>query len=406
MVSSVNFLAIILVARTLVPKDFGYFVLAFTILQSAGTLQAALITRPHNVLGATRRGREYANYSTTAAAAQVGFTASVAALAAAAAGLAYAAGFSRAPLFFALVPALVGWQLQELGRRMLYTEGRFAAAFANDLLSYGGQAGALIVLWQLDLLTGVRALLTLAATFAVGAAVVAWQLRATLSGSLDGSCLSANWHFGKWLGLAEVGQWFSTQFYIYLGGVIVGAIASGVLKAGQTLLGPMSVFLTFFTSYLPIVFARELDASGTIGVKTRRSLAVILPVVLPYCLVMALFAKPALEFVYGRDYGRYANVVQLFALYYVLLAFSTVAVAVLSAKNMTRDVFIGQAGAATVSLTIGWLLLQESGVAGGVIGMLVSWAVAMSFFLRALHGSAGNASADPRTVSVSRVDDA
>src|SRR5260221_1136532 len=184
LVSSVNFLAIILLARTLVPTEFGYFILAFTILQSAGTLQAALITRPHNVLGAIRSGREYANYSTTAVATQVGFTAALAVLAAIAAGLAYAAGFSRALLFLALVPALVGWQLQELGRRMLYTEGRFAAAFANDLVSYGGQAAALIVLWQLDFLTGARALLTLAATFAVGTAVVSSRVPATPSRGL------------------------------------------------------------------------------------------------------------------------------------------------------------------------------------------------------------------------------
>lgn len=405
LVSSVNFLAIILLARSLVPTEFGYFVLAFTILQSAGTLQAALITRPHNVLGATRRGRDYADYSTTAAAAQVGFTGALAVLVAVAAGIAFAAGVSRAGLFLALVPALVCWQLQELGRRMLYTEGRLAAAFANDVVSYGGQASALLVLWRLDLLTGTRALLTLAATFALGAALVAWQLRATLSGRLDGSSLAANWHFGKWLGLAEVGQWFSTQFYIYLGGAIVGPIASGVLKAGQTLLGPMSVFLTFVTSYLPIVLARDLASSGTIGVKTRRSFAVILPVVLPYCLVMALFARPVIEFVYGSDYGRFANVVRLFALYYVLLAFSTVAVAVLSAKSMTREIFIGQAGAATVSLAIGWLLLRESGAAGGVVGILVSWAVAMGLFLKALHASARTGSAAPAPVSVPPVDD-
>lgn len=387
LVSGVNFLTIILLARALVPADFGYFVIAFTILQSAGTLQAALITRPHNVLGAVRRGREYADYSTTAAAAQVTLTSALALLAAAAAGLAYAAGFSRGLLFLALVPALVGWQLQELGRRMLYTEGRLAAAFANDVLSYGGQASALVVLWQLDLLTGTRAFLSLAAAFAVGAAVLAWQLRPTLSGKLDASSLSANWHFGKWLGVAEVGQWFSTQFYIYLGGAIVGAVASGALKAGQTLLGPISVFLTFVTSYLPIVFARELESSGAIGGKTRRSLAAILPVVLPYCLVMGLFAKPVLEFVYGSEYGRYADVVQLFALYYAVLALSTVAIAALSAKGMTRDVFVGQAAGAVLSLAIGWLLLQEMGPAGGVAGMLLSWALAMALFLRALRAA-------------------
>ena len=405
LVSSVNFLAIILLARTLVPTEFGYFVLAFTILQSAGTLQAALITRPHNVLGATRRGRDYANYSTTAAVAQVGFTGVLTVLVAVAAGTAYEAGFSRAGLFLALVPALVCWQLQELGRRMLYTEGRLAAAFANDVVSYGGQAGALVVLWRLDVLSGTRALLTLAAAFALGAALVGWQLRATLSGRLDGSSLAANWHFGKWLGLAEVGQWFSTQFYIYLGGAIVGPIASGVLKAGQTLLGPMSLFLTFVTSYLPIVFARELDSSGTIGGKARRSFALILPVVVPYCLAMAVFAKPLIEFVYGSDYGRFADVVRLFALYYVLLAFSTVAIAALSARSLTRDVFVGQTGAAAVSLAFGWLLLRDHGPAGGVVGMLVSWVVAMGLFLRALRASAGTGSAARLTVSRPPVDD-
>jgi O-antigen/teichoic acid export membrane protein len=384
LVSSVNFLAIILLARTLVPREFGYFVLAFTILQSAGTLQGALITRPHNVLGAIRHGHEYTDYSTTAAATQLGFTAVLALVAALGAGISAAVGFSHASLFLALIPALVAWQLQELGRRMLYTEERLAAAFANDVVSYGGQAVALVVLWRLDVVTGTRALLTLAAAFAVGTVFVVWQLRPSLSGRLDGSSLSANWNFGKWLGLAEVGQWFATQFYIYLGGAVVGAVASGVLKAGQTLLGPMSVFLTFVTSYLPIVFARELESSGSIRAKTRRSFSVILPVVVPYCLVMAIFAKPVLEFVYGHAYGRYTTVVQLFALYYILLAFSTVAIAALSAKGMTPSVFVGQTGGAIVSLAIGWLLLQQFGAEGGVTGILLSWGVAMSLFLRAL----------------------
>jgi O-antigen/teichoic acid export membrane protein len=387
LVSGVNFLTIILLARALAPADLGYFVLAFTILQSAGTLQAALITRPHNVLGAVRRGREYVDYSTTAVAAQFGLTSALALLVVAAAGIAYAAGFSRGLLFLALVPALVCWQFQELGRRMLYTGERLAAAFANDVLSYGSQAVALIVLWQLDLLTGARALLTLAAAFAVGAVVLAWQLRPTLSGRLSASSLSANWHFGKWLGVAEVGNWFSTQFYIYLGAVIVGPVASAALKAGQTLLGPISVFLTFVTSYLPIVFARELESSGTIGRETRRSLAMILPVVVPYCLVMGLFAEPVLEFVYGSEYGQYSDVVQLFALYYVLLTLSTVAIAALSAKGMTRDVFVGQAAGAGLSLGFGWLLLREAGPAGGVLGMLLSWTLATALFLRALRAA-------------------
>lgn len=387
LVSGVNFLTIILLARSLAPADFGYFVLAFTILQTAGTLQAALITRPHNVLGAVRHGQAYTDYSTTTAAAQIGFTTVLALVVASVAAIGYAAGVSQAALFLALVPALVAWQLQELGRRMLYTEGRLGAALADDVLCYGGQAVALIVLWQLDRLTGAKALLTLAVTFVLGAAVLAWMLRTSLSGRLDRTSFSASWDFGKWLGIAEVGQWFSTQFYIYLGAAIVGAIASAALKAGQTLLGPVSVFLTFVTAYLPIVLAREHESSGAVRRKARRSLAVILPVVVPYCLVMALFAQPVLEFVYGAEYAQYVDVVQLFAAYYVLLALSTVAIAALSAMGMTRAVFVGQAAGALLSLAVGWLLLLELGPPGGVVGMLASWALAMALFLRALRSA-------------------
>jgi O-antigen/teichoic acid export membrane protein len=272
---------------------------------------------------------------------------------------------------------------------MLYTEERLATAFGVDVIAYGGQAVALVALWRLDALTGTSALLTLAAAFAAGAAAVGWCLRETLSGRFDRGSLAANWRFGKWLGVAEVAQWLSTQFYVYLGAAIVGSVASAALKAAQTLLGPMSVFLTFVTSRLPTVLAHERESTGTLLPGARRSLVRILPVVGVYCAVVALLARPALEAVYGEAYGGYADVVRLFAVYYVLLAFSTVAIAALSAADRTRDVFVGQAAGAVVSLAVGWLFLQEWGAAGGVAGMIVSWAAAMALFARSLRRAQG-----------------
>jgi O-antigen/teichoic acid export membrane protein len=103
-----------------------------------------------------------------------------------------------------------------------------------------------------------------------------------------------------------------------------------------------------------------------------------------------VFAEPLLEFVYGPEYAGYSDVVELFALFYVALAFSTVVIAVLSAKGQTRDVFVGQLGGAALSLAVGWLLLEEFGPAGGVVGMLASWMCAMALYLRALHAPAAS----------------
>ncbi len=358
--------------------------LVFTALQTCGILQGALLSRPHNVLGAVRRGRDYADYSTTTALAQVALAGALALLAAIAAGVGYLSGMSDARLLVACIPAVVAWQLQELGRRMLYTERRLGAAFGTDLVAYGGQGVALVLLTRADALTGSSAILTLAAAFAVGAVVVGWQLRKTLSGTPRRALLGETWRFGRWLGAGELGQWLSTHFTVYLAALVIGPVASAALKAGQALLGPMSVFLTFVTSYLPTQLAHELEEQGTTERGSRRALATTLPLVVTYCAVVGVLAAPALELLYGAEYREYADVVRLFALYYVALAFSTVAVAALTARRLTRHVFLGYAASAVASVTAGWALLAEIGASGAVVGMLAGWAVSMAFFLRAL----------------------
>jgi O-antigen/teichoic acid export membrane protein len=114
--------------------------------------------------------------------------------------------------------------------------------------------------------------------------------------------------------------------------------------------------------------------------------------VVAYCLVTAVFAEELLEFVYGPEYGQYARVVELFAIYYLALSFSTVTVAVLSARGMTRPIFAGMAAGAALSLATSWFLLGAWGPAGGVVGMLASWAASMAVFLRATRLRAGGTS--------------
>jgi O-antigen/teichoic acid export membrane protein len=149
------------------------------------------------------------------------------------------------------------------------------------------------------------------------------------------------------------------------------------LKAGQTLLGPVSVFLAFFVNYLPIRFARQ-------GVR-RRQLAIAFRTTVPpavvYALVVGIFARPLLEAVYGEPYGRYASVVRLFAVYYVLLSVSDVVVAALSAQQRTRRVFLGHLAGALISVAVGWAFVDAFGAAGGVAGMIFALATAFCVFV-------------------------
>ncbi len=199
LISATNFATMVLLARGLSQEAFGSFTLIYSVLLFANSLQSGLITQPHNILGIARHGEDYTCYTTSTAVSQLFFGA-VAALAVLAAwAVARCAAWSVAPLLLTLAPSIVFWQLQEFVRRILYTEGRLAAAFVNDSISYGGQALAIAALWWLDGLTAPLALGALAATSAIAAALGGWQIRGSLAGRIDPSVCAENWHFGKWL---------------------------------------------------------------------------------------------------------------------------------------------------------------------------------------------------------------
>lgn len=385
LVSGVSFLTLVLLARASTPREFGYFVLAFTILQSAGRFQAAFITGPHNVLAVRRRGAQYARFTGTTLALQTMFALGAAMLVLVATGVASLAGFARPGVFLATVPALVAWQLQDLTRRVLYTERRLRGAFANDLITYGVQVCALVVLWRSDRLAGETAFYTFAFAFSLGAAIGLLQIRTGLSASFDTRFVRETWNFGKWLGAAEASYWFSSQYYVYLVAAVVGAAASGVLKASQTLLGPIAVFQAFFTNFLPIKFAHAapLEKVPHFSRQLSRTYLAIAPVTIAYCGLVALAAGPLLRFVYGSEYDGAVTVVRLFALYYVLLAVSLVIAASLTARALTRDIFLANACGGLFSVGFGWILLQEWGASGAVVGMILSWIPITALLARA-----------------------
>jgi O-antigen/teichoic acid export membrane protein len=383
--SATNFLTVVVLARALDPSDFGAFVLAYTTLLFVNGFQTALVTQPHNVLGQRRTGDDYAHYTASTALAQGGFSLAAALAAVAAAGVLELSGLGGAGVALALAPALVAWQLQEFARRVLYTEGRIAAAFRLDVLSYGGQTAALVLLAWADVLTAPRALLVVAATSALGALAGGWTIRASLRGRTRTDFLRENWAFGKWLAAAIAASWVSAQLFVYVVAIVDGASATGALRATQTLLGPLNAFLLFLGTVLPIRFAAAHVRGGEPRLRTtmHRAYLASLPVVLVYGLAVSLAAEPLLRWLYGSTYEDYGTAVALFALFYVAAHASYLGGAVLNARGDTRALFVANVWAAVVGLVLGWPLVETWGVDGAVAGMLVTMLVLNVFVWRA-----------------------
>ena len=148
------------------------------------------------------------------------------------------AAWSVAPLLLTLAPSIVFWQLQEFVRRVLYTEGRLAAAFVNDSISYGGQALAIAALWWLDGLTAPLALGALAATSAIAAALGGWQIRGSLAGRIDPSVSRRTGISGNGSSPTRSLARGSSYLFVYLGAAMLGRAVAAILQAIQTIFGP------------------------------------------------------------------------------------------------------------------------------------------------------------------------
>jgi O-antigen/teichoic acid export membrane protein len=377
LISAMNFGTTVLLARGLGPAAFGAFSVAYLILLLANSLQTSLVTQPHNVLGAPLRGSAYADYTTSSAAGQAALAGALTLLvllATAVPALAQAPGRS---VVLALAAAVPAWQLQEFARRVLYTKARIRAAFVNDLASYGGQIVALgLLLWD-HRLTPATALYAIAASSAAAAALGFWAIRRELRGRLDLAALRESWGMGKWLSAATVTNWLASQMYPVLTAGLVGAAATGLLRALQNLIAPTQILAnTYQMVVTPQAAMEEVRGGGRAVASFLASTSVLLAVpLLIYFLVVGLFARPLVTLFYSSAYSAAATIVWPLGLAYLLSYAGRVLSIGLAAVQDTRPVFYAQLAAAATTFSVGLLLIRGYGLAGAAVGAAITQAV-------------------------------
>jgi O-antigen/teichoic acid export membrane protein len=410
LISAANFITMVLAARAMSKAEFGAFTLVYSALLLANVIQSTLVTQAHNVIGATRGGLSYAVYTSTTAVGQVLIIVIEALGASAAAWWSWSHHTTHAALLIALVPAIIGWQLQEFVRRVLYTEGRIGGAFANDLLSYAGQTIWIAALFFDERLDGAGALYALAWTSLAAAVYGVWQLRASLTTRIDTAVLAENWHFGKWLAGAELVGWCSSlNMYLWLAALIIGTTATGDLKAAQLVFGPTRVLAFFLGNILPIRFARGLARGGDAEMNAafRKVLVIVVPFLGAYCLLAAIFAERLMR-LYGKDYAGNASVLQLYAICAFLSYVQMVVAAALAAKRLTHSIFVSSIWGGLIALAMSWFMIKLFGSDGAVVCMGLTALIVTALFWRSYQRFVDPTSSQPivEPESASSVDEA
>lgn len=384
-VSAGNFATTILLARALLPAEYGIYALLLALMLFMVSVHSALVAYGLSLQGAAGTDAELRPL--------VGGSVVLTAGLGTALGMATGATalfFHRASAAPWIFLAVLFWLLQETTRRALMSRLQHRLATWGDALSYLGQAACITVLFVLHRLTLASAFVAIAMTSAAGCAVQAAQLKLTFADCRGALRLVPRfWAVGRWALLAQIAQGFVGQAVLWilaLGGLTEVASFQAVLNLLRV---TNPVAFAIGSVVLPAVAAVP-QTNPAAGLRIARRYGVLGGLILlPYLGVIFIFPHWTLRLLYGAGsayagLGAELRVIVLVPVFgYVGHILGMYYFAVSRSDVVFRCLLIS----AVTTVISGFILVKQAGVFGAAVAYDLTFAVAAAAFLWFLrHG--------------------
>ena len=293
-----------------------------------------------------------------------------------------------------VVAALVFWQLQETVRRALMARLEHRRAILGDIVSYLGQAAAILFVIHSGSISIEMAFAIIAGTSLLALIIQALQLRlheAADSPATDTLIQQARQHLslGQWILLANAMNlltiysipWVIGYFHGKAGVAAYSAVIF-VLNASNPLLASVANLIT------PVVakLKTEAHANGETGLHQAQRAAVKYSVqgallLFPCFAFLAILPGIALHVFYkpGSPYLQFTTPLRIFTIAYVLMYVSAMINSYLCGLGKSRLPFIGQLANAAVTCAITLPLVAKFGLIGAAWGSLLPVVAQVAF---------------------------
>ena len=376
MLSAGNFLAGVLMARAFGAYQFGWFALSWVIVEFMASLQFAAVLQPMLNIGAKEEKASTTKYYTATAAQQVMVATCSALIVWAGVKIAATvvdAEFGHLALPLCLCTAAL--QGQNFMRRLLFARDRPVVALVSDGLRIGLQVSALAAL----LFFGEAATGELGIWIAAGACAMAALVGLPFFGRFEWDrrtfrdVLARHWTFSKWLLPSAVLFWMTTQGFVIMSGIVLGAATTGELRAASSIVGLIIIIFQALDNFAPTQASRTLHRAG--GEELLRYMARLsgLTALLVAAFVALINYDPdwLVQVIYGSGYKDLGYVIR-----WLSAASCAYGAAVLlgiwaAAIEQTRMIFCSYAFAAIFTAVACYPMTRYLGIDGVVAGCLV-----------------------------------
>ena len=368
-----NFATNILLARALTREDYGTFGLILEGVLFFNAIQAALVTYPLSVKGATVNAQRLGRFTTASLA------------------LTGAFGAIGGHFYLALCAsaALVLWQTQETLRRAMISHLRYSQAVVGDAISYLGQGAVVALLWWRGGLTLERVFLIVALTSAAGALVQIIQvkprpvpLRRLAQHAIEFLT------YGRWQALNNTTIIVTAMGYSWALAYFHGASAVAELYAIGIILKLTNPLISGIGGLIVAAAAKVHSSRGAREAwrVASRYAWIGAAVLAPYFVMLMLFPTWSIRFVHGAHsiYADRANVLRLLVAAAAITYAASTLSAYLSAVHESNRTLRAQMLNVLVSLVVGIPLMIFGGLIAGVVGLVLACAAQLAMLIRFL----------------------
>ncbi len=375
MVSGVNFLTGLLIARFLGMQEFGVFTLLWMAVLFLNALQMAAISAPMMSIAPKLDSEQQASYLSVVTMHQVVSLVATALIL-------YAAITTASELKpeweigqYALPLAIAGslFQTQDFLRRFFFCRKEERHAFVSDSLSYVGQLCALVFLLVFfgGDITGVFRVIAVTSLAGIVYALCRISLtRPTLQ--VVKSFTWRNWQYACWSIPNVFVQWGAGQLVFIVTGAMLGAASVGILKACQNILAVSHVLFQAMENFVPAAASRVFAESGINGLKNYVTKVTIVgaTVTVLAAAIIGYFSGDIMLLVYGQEFSGYQQILQVFSVVYIFMFFAFPLSSGIRAMENTKAIFSAQLSAALVVAGIVWPLISQFSIYGSVLALL------------------------------------
>jgi O-antigen/teichoic acid export membrane protein len=376
--SGTSFVLNLLLIRYLSVESFGIYVIAFSFLMLAGSIHSALVTSPIGVIVSRLDDREAVQYVS-----QLNFGVvllcviftmlfSIVSIV-----LGVVGGYEeyQNPLY--CVSFIVCFYLgQHYVRSILLSRLRLFDVLINDVLYASLQLVFVVSLIAVDELNVASAITSIGMAALVALIYGIYQCREFIKPlrlSIS-SGVKSNVEHGRWLLGTTLVAWGRTNMLNFIALYFMGPTAPAVLRAIQTVYGPVNMILVGLESVVPQFCSRVYAEYGVarLFVILRRVNVVLLFGMAVYMGLASFFAGEILFTLFGEKYNDYELIVLIIGVQYLFVVWQTMNMVSLRVINHPKYIFLAFVVESVVTMIPGVWLIKVYELEGMVAWKLLS----------------------------------